>query len=118
MHYNLSQTLLHAKPLAINKPLISHTSLGRSPAGPGNFLDFGVLLLDGVFARLLCITGVPAWFACGILGSVPALCLDPLGVSGTLVPMQFLLKVLADCLPVWLYDTVFAFLMGAGTLSV
>jgi len=40
---------------------ISHTSLGRRPAGPGNFLDVGVLLTDGVLEWLLFTMGVTAW---------------------------------------------------------
>jgi len=40
---------------------IIHTSFGRRPAGPGNFLDVGVLLTDGVLEWLLFTTGVTAW---------------------------------------------------------
>jgi len=36
-------------------------SFGRRPAGPGNFLDVGVLLTDGVLEWLLFTTGVTAW---------------------------------------------------------
>ena len=73
------------------------TSLGSSPAGPGNFLEIGVLL----------VRGVTAWQACGVLGLVIALCLDTLGLSNSLGPMLFLLKAfVVDCLFLSLQEVV------------
>ena len=97
---------------------ILHTSLGRRPAGPGNFLGVGVLLTDGFLEWLLFTMGVEAWWPCGVFKPAYPFCLEITGVVEASAPLRLPWKVLAEYLSVWLHKEELVLPMGKGQFPV